>query len=107
MALDRSNSKSESKETVALDETVMELRQKYTQDSLHEDEESSEKPNYQTSSVELDETESIVANTEEIALKALHVDDDPSLNPWTFRVFFLGSSIWINLSITRYIQHWS
>jgi hypothetical protein len=32
----------------------------------------------------------VVANMEDIALKALHVDDDPSLNPWTFRMFFLG-----------------
>lgn len=30
------------------------------------------------------------ANMESIALKALHVDDDPSLNPWTFRMWFLG-----------------
>lgn len=29
-------------------------------------------------------------NMEQIALKALHVDDDPTLNPWTFRVFFIG-----------------
>lgn len=35
----------------------------------------------------------VVANTEEIALKALHVDDDPTLNPWTFRMLFLGKSI--------------
>lgn len=35
-------------------------------------------------------SEPLVANMEEIALKALHVDDDPTLNPWTFRVFFLG-----------------
>lgn len=35
-------------------------------------------------------SEPLVANMEEIALKALHVDDDPMLNPWTFRVFFLG-----------------
>lgn len=34
--------------------------------------------------------EPVVANMEEMALKALHVDDDPTLNPWTFRVFFLG-----------------
>ncbi|RFU28658.1 hypothetical protein B7463_g7691, partial [Scytalidium lignicola] len=31
-----------------------------------------------------------VDNMEEIALYALHVDDDPSLNPWTFRMWFLG-----------------
>lgn len=32
----------------------------------------------------------VVANMEEIALKALHTDDDSTLNPWTFRTFFLG-----------------
>jgi len=32
----------------------------------------------------------VVANMEDMALKALHVDDDPSLNPWTFRMFILG-----------------
>jgi len=32
----------------------------------------------------------VVANMEEIALKALHVDDDPTLNPWTFRMFLIG-----------------
>ena len=30
-----------------------------------------------------------VHRMEEIALYALHVDDDPSLNPWTFRTWFL------------------
>lgn len=35
------------------------------------------------------ETE-VAANMETIALKALHVDDDPTLNPWTFRMFFIG-----------------
>ncbi|KAF4625046.1 hypothetical protein G7Y89_g13120 [Cudoniella acicularis] len=34
--------------------------------------------------------EPVVANMEEIALKALHTDDDPSLNPWTFRMLSLG-----------------
>lgn len=33
-----------------------------------------------------------VQNMEEIALYALHVEDDPSLNPWTFRTWFLGAS---------------
>jgi hypothetical protein len=31
-----------------------------------------------------------VDNMEEIALYALHVEDDRSLNPWTFRMWFLG-----------------
>lgn len=33
------------------------------------------------------------ARMEDIALKALHVDDDPTLNPWTFRMFVLGTPI--------------
>ncbi|KAF1992314.1 OPT superfamily oligopeptide transporter [Aulographum hederae CBS 113979] len=36
------------------------------------------------------ESKEVVANMEDIALKALHVDDDPTLDPWTFRMFFLG-----------------
>ena len=35
--------------------------------------------------------ELLVANMETIALKALHVDDDSSFNPWTFRMLFLGA----------------
>ena len=35
----------------------------------------------------------VVANMEAIALEALHVDDDPTLNPWTFRMFFLGKHL--------------
>lgn len=31
-----------------------------------------------------------VNNMEEIGIHALHVEDDPSLNPWTFRTVFLG-----------------
>jgi len=34
--------------------------------------------------------EPVVARMEDVALKALHVDDNPSLNPWTFRMFVLG-----------------
>ena len=33
-----------------------------------------------------------VDNMEEIALYALHVEDDPSLNPWTMRTWFLSIS---------------
>lgn len=38
----------------------------------------------------MEDDKPVEANAEEIALKALHVDDDPTLNPWTFRVFILG-----------------
>jgi len=34
--------------------------------------------------------EKVVARMEEIALQALHTDDDPTLNPWTVRMFVLG-----------------
>lgn len=27
---------------------------------------------------------------EEIVTQVIHVDDDPTLNPWTFRMFFIG-----------------
>jgi hypothetical protein len=36
-----------------------------------------------------------VDNMEEIALYALHVDDDPSLNPWTFRTWLYVSSSFV------------
>jgi hypothetical protein len=45
---------------------------------------------YETNDVEAS-NEPVVANMETIALKALHVDDDPTLNPWTFRMFALGN----------------
>lgn len=38
----------------------------------------------------------MVDNMEEIALYALHTEDDPSLNPWTFRTWFLGMLIWLD-----------
>lgn len=98
MALDRSYSPNEVQAAEVDDEGLRDLRKRYTQMSFsaeaETDEKVSEKDRASTriSDAESIETESIVANTEEIALKALHVDDDPSLNPWTFRVFFLGWS---------------
>jgi hypothetical protein len=47
---------------------------------------------YETNDAELAGSGPVVANTEEIALKALHVDDDPTLDPWTFRMWFLGEA---------------
>ena len=32
----------------------------------------------------------VVSTAEDIVTKVLHVDDDTTLNPWTFRMFFLG-----------------
>jgi hypothetical protein len=34
----------------------------------------------------------VVTSAKDIVTHVLHVDDDPSLNPWTFRMFFLGES---------------
>jgi hypothetical protein len=31
-----------------------------------------------------------IATAEEIVTHVIHVDDDPTLNPWTFRMFFIG-----------------
>ena len=31
-----------------------------------------------------------VSTPADIVTSVLHVDDDPSINPWTFRMFFLG-----------------
>ncbi|KAI9833358.1 MAG: hypothetical protein M1819_003753 [Sarea resinae] len=32
----------------------------------------------------------IVSTAEDLVTNVIHVDDDPSINPWTFRMFFLG-----------------
>jgi hypothetical protein len=32
----------------------------------------------------------VVATMKDIAVRALHVDDDPTLNPWIFRMWFIG-----------------
>ena len=37
-----------------------------------------------------DDDNVVVSTAEEIVTKIIHVDDDPTLNPWTFRMFFLG-----------------
>lgn len=31
-----------------------------------------------------------VSDAKDIVTSVLHVEDDPSINPWTFRMFFLG-----------------
>ena len=35
--------------------------------------------------------EGAVETNEDLVTRVIHVEDDPSLNPWTFRVFFLGT----------------
>jgi hypothetical protein len=45
---------------------------------------------YEKDNMARDDTGRIVVETSELAITALHVDDDPTLSPWTFRTFFLG-----------------
>ncbi|KAG1808294.1 OPT oligopeptide transporter protein-domain-containing protein [Suillus subaureus] len=37
-----------------------------------------------------DNEEGVLSNERDIATHVISVDDDPSLNPWTFRAFFIG-----------------
>lgn len=36
------------------------------------------------------ENQGPLETAEEIVTHVIHVDDDPTLNPWTFRMFFIG-----------------
>lgn len=71
---------------------LRELETSYSPQSSSPEEKIPEKKEATThfSDVESVEAESINASMETVALKALHVDDDVTLNPWTFRTFFLG-----------------
>jgi hypothetical protein len=46
---------------------------------------------YDVEASSTDDGNVVVSTAEEIVTKVIHVDDDPSLNPWTFRMFFLGT----------------
>ena len=35
-----------------------------------------------------------ITSAKDLVTQILHVDDDPSLNPWTFRMWFLGGCIY-------------
>jgi hypothetical protein len=45
---------------------------------------------YELDNMVRDEDGRIIVETSELAVTVLHVDDDPTLSPWTFRTFFLG-----------------
>ena len=34
----------------------------------------------------------VLTDAKDVLTHVIHVDDDPSLSPWTFRAFFLGES---------------
>ncbi|KAJ8581552.1 OPT superfamily oligopeptide transporter [Rhizopogon salebrosus TDB-379] len=44
----------------------------------------------ETATVDADSEEAILSDERDIATNVISVDDDPTLNPWTFRAFFLG-----------------
>ncbi|OJA14928.1 hypothetical protein AZE42_10911, partial [Rhizopogon vesiculosus] len=44
----------------------------------------------ETATVDADSEEVILSNERDIASHVISVDDDPTLNPWTFRSLFLG-----------------
>lgn len=89
MARDRLSSPSETQSAVIEENGMDELRKEYSYTSSTEIAREKSLASIR-SDVERMGLEPLVANMEEMALKALHVDDDPTLNPWTFRVFFLG-----------------
>ena len=47
---------------------------------------------YEVDNMERDEKGRLVVQTSELAITVIHVDDDQSLSPWTFRTFFIGKS---------------
>jgi hypothetical protein len=44
----------------------------------------------ETAIIDADSDESVLSDERDIATRIISVDDDPSLNPWTFRAFFIG-----------------
>ncbi|OJA15807.1 hypothetical protein AZE42_12110 [Rhizopogon vesiculosus] len=44
----------------------------------------------EAATVDADSEEVVLSNERDIATHVISVDDDPTLNPWTFRAFFLG-----------------
>ncbi|OJA14724.1 hypothetical protein AZE42_11274 [Rhizopogon vesiculosus] len=44
----------------------------------------------ETAAVDLDSEKAVLSTEREIATHIISVDDDPTLNPWTFRAFFIG-----------------
>lgn len=87
MAPDRLSSPSEALPAVMEEDMMGELRKEYSYTSSTE---IIREKSLSSIRNDVERVEPVVANMEEMALKALHVDDDPTLNPWTFRVFFLG-----------------
>ena len=47
-------------------------------------------PAYDVEAGESDGHQLPVSTAEDLVTNILHVDDDPTLNPWTFRTWFIG-----------------
>lgn len=55
------------------------------------DEKSFDRPgDIETATIDVDSEEGVLSNERDIATHVISVDDDPTLNPWTFRAFFIG-----------------
>lgn len=48
------------------------------------------KNDVETATTEAESTEAVLQDERDIATHVISVSDDPSLNPWTFRAFFIG-----------------
>ncbi|KAG2134261.1 OPT oligopeptide transporter protein-domain-containing protein [Suillus cothurnatus] len=48
------------------------------------------KGDVETATIEVASEEGVLSTERDIATHVISVDDDPSLNPWTFRAFFIG-----------------
>ncbi|KAG1895556.1 OPT oligopeptide transporter protein-domain-containing protein [Suillus fuscotomentosus] len=49
-----------------------------------------DKGDVETATVDANSEEGVLSDERDIATHVISVDDDPSLNPWTFRSFFIG-----------------
>ncbi|KAL1386863.1 OPT oligopeptide transporter protein-domain-containing protein [Phyllosticta capitalensis] len=47
----------------------------------------------------------VVSDAKELVTHVLHVDDDPSLSPWTFRALFIGSGLAIFSAVLQTIYY--
>ena len=64
---------------------------KETLPSVNDEKSLNEKHDVEAATTEVDNTEFAVLKDErDIATHVVSISDDPSLNPWTFRAFFIG-----------------
>jgi hypothetical protein len=53
----------------------------------------SESPQFDASKEDHFGQANVISDAKDLLTHVIHVDDDPSLSPWTFRAFFLGKTI--------------